>query len=127
MPARIEGVQELRRSLLSASKRVDDESGRALVPEAEALKKKAQARTPVDTGALRDSFEVSRPKQSRGVVSVEVRAGGPSAPYAAKVHENMEASHAKGEAKFLQRPTLEARGRLLRALAGRFSLRRVVR
>lgn len=127
MPARFEGVTALRRKLAAAAKRVDDEAGRTLVPEAEHIRRQAQARTPVDEGDLRDSFEVSKAKKRRGVISVEITAGGAKAPHGAKVHEDLEAHHTRGEAKFLERPTLQARGSLLRKLGRRFSLRKVVR
>ena len=122
-----EGAAEFRRNLARIASGVPDEAARALVPEAEGLGRKARALVPVDTGALRDSIEVTRPMERGGVVSVEVRAGGPSAPYAAKVHEDVEAHHERGQAKFLQRPTLELRGGLLRAIGRRFRLGKLAR
>ena len=45
--------------------------------------------------------------------------GGPSADYAAAVHENLTAKHRVGQAKFLESVVKERRGRLAQELAAR--------
>lgn len=43
---------------------------------------------------------------------------GYSAPYAIFVHENLEANHPHGQAKFLEQPAREMRGALARTIEG---------
>lgn len=62
--------------------------------------------TPRDTGALRNSGNVSLP--SNGVV--EVYFGGPAAPYAYIVHENPNARHPVGNYKYLENAVTSQRG-----------------
>lgn len=75
----------------------------ALVEEMESIKKVSMARTPVLTGALRDSHEIVETENS-----VEIHVGGDAAPYALYVHENLQAHHPHGQAKFLESAMLEA-------------------
>ncbi len=55
--------------------------------------------TPVDTGTLRRSQKVTNKKVGIDEVSVEVRA---DTDYAVYVHENLQARHPQGQAKFLE-------------------------
>lgn len=70
---------------------------------------------PVDTGALRGSGYVSQPEIAGTHVTSEVGYGGvatkinpktlePTTTYALIVHENLEAHHEVGQAKYLQVP-----------------------
>lgn len=61
---------------------------------------------PVDTGALRGSGHVSLPQIVGGRITVTLGYGGPAAPYAVHVHEDMSAHHPVGGAKYLERPML---------------------
>lgn len=79
----------------------------ALFEEQSAVIAEAQARTPVDTGVLRASGTVLPPEQTGTKVTVEAGFGGAAAAYAIPVHENMGASHAVGQAKFLESSFLE--------------------
>lgn len=61
---------------------------------AEALAEAARERTPVDTGALRESCHVTQ-EGDEAAVSYD-------APYALYVHEHTWVSHPVGQAKFLE-------------------------
>lgn len=74
---------------------------------------------PVDTGTLRSSAYVEEPKQEGDVITVEIGYGGPAAKinpktgesadsYAIYVHENLQAFHKVGVAKFLEIPFFAA-------------------
>jgi hypothetical protein len=89
-----------------------EESKKALYIEALKIMAVSIMRTPVDTGALRASHSVSRPETNGDDTSVTISVGGPSAPYAIYVHENLEAHHPVGQAKFLESAILEARGEI---------------
>lgn len=71
---------------------------------------------PVDTGALRASGHVVPPKTDREKVTVELAFGGPAADYAVWVHENLDAHHNVGQAKYLEIPLRESLDKIQRDL-----------
>lgn len=76
----------------------------------------AQRRTPVDTGNLRGSAFTRRVPEDLtpdGWATVEV---GFSADYAVFVHEDMEARHAVGQAKFLESAVYDLRERIVEVI-----------
>ena len=75
----------------------------ALREFAETEMTEAKRRTPVDTGVLRASGFVSPVEDG-----VRLAYGGAASDYAIYVHENLDANHPVGEAKYLERPVLEA-------------------
>jgi hypothetical protein len=94
----------------------------ALYQEALVEQKKSMKRTPVDTGALRDSHQTSAPKWKGQNLEVTIKVGGPAAGYAVIVHEDMEAIHPVGQAKFLESTILESAPFLLARIAKRMKL-----
>lgn len=86
------------------------ESGAASIPavlyeEAETIIGLAKEQyVPVDTGALRGSGFVEPPVQTGDRVEVRLGFGGPAAPYALTVHEDLTAYHPVGQAKYLETP-----------------------
>jgi hypothetical protein len=84
-------------------------------------------RTPVDTGALKGSHETSKPEQGGGDVSVTITVGGPAAPYAVPVHENLDAHHKVGQAKFLESTIMESRSSMAERIARRIDLNAAAR
>ena len=103
-----------------------DEFARALYQEAQIELKEIKQRTPVLTGALRASEHVTEPQRQGRRIWVEVLAGGPSAPYAFWVHEDLEAIHPHGEAKFIERPLAESAPYLSGRIAKRIDLNRAL-
>lgn len=71
---------------------------------AERVMADAKRRTPVRTGTLRNSGHVKEANAS----GFELVYGGPAAPYALYVHENLKARHRVGEAKFLEKAMAQA-------------------
>lgn len=103
----------------------------ALTGVAQKVFTESQNLVPVDTGALKASGNVKSPKMevvaNTGIGSggatvsggratvVEIEYGGPNAPYAMIVHEDLQMRHAPGKtAKFLSRPANLALGLLNR-------------
>lgn len=98
-------------SFNAAGKRIEDlakkmkkrvPSGLRVIGEEIMLDVKAArpgAGVPVDTGALRGSGRVEGPLRNRVFLSF----GGAAAPYALKVHEELQAFHTVGEARYLVR------------------------
>lgn len=113
--------------------------GAAMFQEAEIEMEEAKRRTPVDTGALRDSGRVELPQVSgdgRGrTVSVRMfydglaaaaerhrrRGGGtgPAQSYAVEVHEDTSAFHPTGQAKFLESVVTESIPHMAARIAAR--------
>lgn len=104
----LKGLDEVTRNIERLAGDIVDTAGRALFEEAQVEKAESMRRTPVDTGALRGSHSVSRPAYQGRQVEVTISVGGPAAPYAVAVHENLEAIHPVGRAKFLESTILES-------------------
>lgn len=91
------------------------ELGAALYRGCLIVELKSRARTPVLTGTLRATHETSEPEYNDSEKSVEctISVGGPAAPYALAVHENLNRYHRNGQAKFLESAVLESRDSIL--------------
>ncbi len=94
---------------------VADALGKALYHEASGIIAQSQPLVPVETGALRASPFVKDPERDGTVIEVAFGYGGPAAKinpktgestdaYAIFVHENLEAHHPVGQAKYLEQP-----------------------
>lgn len=93
-----------------------------LYGEAELIMAESKTLCPVDTGALRSSGHVERPEVQGDSASVEMAYGGPAAPYALYVHEDLSKYHqAPTKAKFLEEPTLAHLPDLKDAITASFS------
>lgn len=103
-----------------------DEFARALYQEAQIEVTEIKKVTPVDTGALRASITLEGPVREGRRIYVTVVAGGPSAPYAFIVHEDLEAFHKVGEAKYIERPLAESAPYLADRIAKRIDLNRAL-
>ncbi len=94
---RIEGLEETMAALDAISSRVADAASSALVLEGERIMAESKKQCPVDTGALRASGSVL--EEERGSVTLLY-----PLEYAVYVHEDLEAAHPTGKAKFLEDP-----------------------
>ena len=119
----IDGLEQLQRRLNELAQGLGAEVGNALRAEAEIEVTEMKRRTPVLTGVLRGSLHATGPRYSGRDIEVTIRAGGPAAPYAVAVHENLEAFHRNGEAKFVERPLMESAPHLAARVARRIKLR----
>lgn len=72
---------------------------------------------PVDVGVLRSSGFVDLPEYSGTHVSVQIGYGGAAEDYALVQHERLDFHHTVGQAKYLERPMLEAENGLEARLA----------
>lgn len=102
------GLERFARSLQAYERDERQRAARALYREGERIMTEAKKRTPVDTGALRASGLVLRPDVVGAVISVTMGFGGAAAPYALVVHENLQARHTVGQAKYLESVINEA-------------------
>lgn len=124
MDFKLEGSDEVKAALERIARAVPGEVSRALYEEAHIERTESMRRTPVDTGSLRASHEVSRPKMSWDGWEVTISVGGPAAPYAVYVHEDLEAIHRTGQAKFLESTIMESAPYMAGRVAKRIDLNR---
>lgn len=89
--------------------------------EFEIEKEESVRRTPKKTGDLRKSHEVTEPKITRSKIRVTITV---SMPYAVDVHEDTEAFHAIGQAKFLESTLFESRKSMGSRIAARIRFTR---
>lgn len=112
----ITGAVELNARLKNWQSRMKKEVAAALYAEALVIQRTSMSRTPVDTGALRASHETTQPDVKSDEISVTIKVGGPAAQYAVHVHEDLEATHRVGQAKFLESAIREAEPYLMKKI-----------
>lgn len=98
----------------------------ALRQETEVEATEVKKRTPVETGNLRASIHVVGPTREGRRIYTLIAAGGPAAPYALYVHENLEAFHPVGQAKYIESVIMESRAYLGARVAKRIELNRAL-
>lgn len=92
----IMGMEQIRKRAKKWDKEIREAAKEALYDEALLTLEESNTDVPVDTGNLRASGYVKRPNRL-GNVHIGYAAG-----YATYVHENLEAYHPVGKAKFLE-------------------------
>ena len=103
-----ENLDRIQAAIAATGKAGAEVAARALRHEAQEAFARSQDQVPVDTGALKDSGRV-RPElggvfHAGNEVFVELTYGSTAATYAVPVHENLEAHHPHGNAKYLEIP-----------------------
>lgn len=112
----IAGTDQVVARLAKASSEAEVAALGALYTQAQRTLTKAVKYTPIDTGVLRASGHVVHTG-----VSIDIIFGGPTAPYAVVVHENLGARHAKGtQAKYLERAFMEDQSKYIAAIAAAY-------
>ena len=100
----VTGIAEVNAQLAKLVERDQQAAMQALREEAETIMTESKRRVPVKYGTLKGSGFVEPTEDG-----VRLAYGGAAADYAIYVHENLEANHpGGGEAKYLERPVLEA-------------------
>ncbi len=115
----LKGTAEVQAKITEALRSMSGKAEAALYQEAEREMTEAKRKVPVDTGTLRDSGHVQQPEHDANGVSVVMGFGGAAESYAVIVHEDLEALHAVGEAKFLESVLQESAPHLLERIASR--------
>jgi hypothetical protein len=98
----------------------------ALFQETEVEVKEVKRRTPVDTGTLRNTVRQVGPRKEGRKIITFIAAGGPAAPYAIYVHEDLDVFHKVGQAKFIESVIMESRPYLAARVARRIELNRAI-
>lgn len=104
----IEGAEDwARRVMQLAGPEAMTRIGRALYGAGEQIIATAEPMVPRDEGVLVGTGMVQEPEQSGDAVSVTLGYGGAASDYAVEQHENLTYVHEHGEAKFLEKATLQ--------------------
>lgn len=108
--AQVTGVDKVIRAIGKEKAKTGMTIAESLKKCAEVILKKALYYCPVEYGPLRKSGRIESEGSGMGT-RVHVVFGGPEAPYAIYVHENLEAKHASPTcAQFVTRAIRETRG-----------------
>jgi hypothetical protein len=110
------GSAEMKAKLAAFKANLKDRVATALRAEMEIEAVECKARTPVKTGALRDSIRVTDPVILSDRVRVSIVT---DIPYAVYVHEDLEAHHPVGQAKFIESVLFESRSYMAERVAAR--------
>ncbi len=109
----IEGLVETEENILREIQKIWYRVADAFYQEALRIMEIAKSRTPVRSGALRDSGIVFPPEISQNEIRITMSFGGDSITYAIVVHERLDVVHVIGQAKFLESVMLEEMGSIL--------------
>ena len=113
-------LERLQRALAQSGPQGVKAAARALRNEAQEAFAASQDEVPVDTGALKASGRI-RPEvgvfERGNEVYLELTYGGSATEYSIYVHENLEANHPHGKAKYLEDPMV----RQVNGIAGRIA------
>jgi hypothetical protein len=84
-------------------------------------------RTPEDTGDLRNTERVEGPERDGNRIIASIVAGGGTVDYALIVHEDLEAFHRIGQAKYIESVLNESKRSMPARIAKRIDLKKVVK
>lgn len=117
---KITGIGNLKLKLKRLEELAPKEVAAALYQEGLEIQKQSMLRTPVWTGALRASHDTEKPQKDGVGTYVRIKVGGPAAPYAGQVHEDIPPRyHRVGQAKFLETALNNARRGMAQRIAKR--------
>jgi hypothetical protein len=121
------GAAAMMRNLRRLREQLPDEFGRALRQEAEVEATECKRATPVETGTLRGSIHAEGPFREGRKISASIVAGGAAEEYALIVHEDLDALHETGGAKYIERPLMESAPHMAERIAKRIDLNKAAR
>jgi hypothetical protein len=117
------GVKEMRANLRKAAQRAPKVVGRAMRYETEIEATESKRRTPVDTSALRNTIRAIGPEFEGNRISTAIVAGDVSVTYAWIVHEDLEANHKVGQAKYIESTINESAPYMARRVSNRINVK----
>ena len=126
MGIKFTGAAELNRNIAKVAQRMPYQAAVAMYAEASIEMLEAKRRTPVKTGALRASGHVTAPELRMGSIRVALNFGNASVGYAVPVHEDVEAYHRVGQAKYLESTLRESAPFLPARIARRMNVEGLV-
>lgn len=118
---------QLQRRCTSVRNHFPAYTGKALFEEIDEVEvPECQKEVPYKTGALHDTIHAAGPFYNNGWVSATIGAGNEDVDYAIKVHEDLDAFHPRGKAKFIEDPLFQSRPFIGARLAARMDLGKMV-
>lgn len=120
----IRGVKEMVARLRTVATKMPNTVMQALYQEAQIELTESKRRVPVDTGTLKSSGHVAGTEHVGNKFTATIAYGG-AAPYAIYVHEDLEAHHEVGQAKYLESVLMESAPYIAARLARRVNLERL--
>lgn len=120
--ARLLGAREMATMIRTEARRNPSRAAAALYREANIEMTEMKRRVPVLTGELRSTGTVHTPEQQGRKILITLTFGSPSVTYAVVVHENLEAFHKNGQAKYAESVLLESAPYMSQRLAARMKL-----
>lgn len=127
------GRQKMIRNLERAPRNLRKEIEAGAYQEANTEMTESKRLCPVDItenaphpGQLRASGRVLDPRWEGNTVVVDMAYGGGPVDYALYVHEDLEAHHPVGQAKYLEQPLMESSPHMAARIARRVDMNRVV-
>ena len=112
MAVSIQGAEEVIARLNREIRDMKNRTELGMLKGAQVARGEAMRLTPVDTGNLKGSYEVSSDQNLSGPRAAVAN----HADYAPYVHENLEAMHKNGTAKFLEKAILNNTDEILKAI-----------
>lgn len=100
---KVKGISSWKQSASKAADKMNTGAMQGTVAGAEQVLRDSNAIVPIDSGNLRNSGKV-RMEDTKNKKKAAV---GYSASYAVFVHENLDANHKNGQAKFLQKAVVK--------------------
>jgi hypothetical protein len=119
---RFSGRKEMAKRINTTSTAFKSQSKRAISAELSIELREVDARTPVDKGNLKESNRIDGPTFEGNTLRAYIRSGDENAPYALYVHEDLEAFHRVGQAKYLESVLMESAPYLMARFAKRLRL-----
>ena len=116
----------MRRALGKVQAAFPKEVASALFQEREIEMTEMKKRTPVLTGALRSSGMVNQPVIKEKSISVMSTFGAGAEAYALVVHEDLEAVHTVGQAKYMSSVQEESADTIISRIGKRINLNRTL-
>lgn len=112
----------MRAKFANVRKNYPNKVGNALYSVMGVEKTEVIRRTPKLSGELRSTIKLIGPSDNGKTITVVIVAGGPDAPYAMIVHEDLEAFHNVGQAKYLESVIMESRAFIGRRVAAKLDI-----
>jgi len=114
----LKGTPEVKAKIALALILARKQAADGLYKVGEEMMAESKERVPIDTGNLKNSGHVTQPDANAREIEVTLGYGGPAVDYALTVHEDLDAFHTVGEAKYLESVVREYAPHLLSRVAG---------
>lgn len=125
MAGDVTGADKIARNLAAVGRNLPREAGRAVLAEGAVDLEQMRIETPLaDEGARAGALRASLRLKKVDDLTVQLIAGGGTVDYAVKVHEDLQAKHEVGRAKYMEIVVLQSKGTMGDRLASRVDLKR---